>query len=290
MHYFKFNVATWVQSTRGLLPEDEGIYIRLCLHYYDTETPFPVDLRRTLRRLQLLPFEAQVADILDEFFTLTDKGWFHKRISNEIKYFHQTSKKNKANGMKGGRPKRDKPLSVTQDKPSGLPVGTESDSFGNLNYELRTKNQKNTSKAEKPPAFLDQDMDLARLIFKQIKQNNPKAKEPKLDSWAKVIRLTRERDKKTIEEISALFTWANQHDFWHTNILSPATLRRQWDTLWIQRKSQANGGGRKLRLPADDNALVEFAAKNHLPGTRAGENYWEYRNRLNAAIETKTKD
>ena len=140
MHYFKFDIATWIQSTRHLLPEEEGIYLRLVNHYYDTETPFPADLKPVLKRLQLLNHADQVNEVLNDFFTLTDKGWQHNKCNDILKEFHKGAKKNKANGKKGGRPAKAKALSVTQTEPSGFPDITQVEPKHNPNYELRTKN------------------------------------------------------------------------------------------------------------------------------------------------------
>jgi len=62
----------------------------------------------------------------------------------------------------------------------------------------------------------------------------------------------RERDGRTQEGIKSLFTWANENNFWRSNILSPGKLREKWDQLSIQRNSNGNGSGYKTQ--ADLNA------------------------------------
>lgn len=44
---------------------------------------------------------------------------------------------------------------------------------------------------------------------------------------------------------------------------------------------------KKLTAPKDDEQLVSFAKQHELPSTRAGESFWQYRNRLNAEIEKR---
>ena len=83
--------------------------------------------------------------------------------------------------------------------------------------------------------FTEEDSRLAVWIFDQILLLNPKHKKPNFDTWADEIRLMRERDNHTHREIAELFKWANRDDFWKTNILSPKTLRKQWDKLTIQK-------------------------------------------------------
>jgi hypothetical protein len=65
---------------------------------------------------------------------------------------------------------------------------------------------------------------------------------PDVEKWANTVRLMRECDGRTLDEIRQLFDWANQDDFWRANIRSPDKLRKQWDTLTIQRtRHKANG-------------------------------------------------
>jgi len=73
-------------------------------------------------------------------------------------------------------------------------------------------------------------------MFPLIRTVCPSAREPNLERWGNSIRLLRERDSRTHNQIRALFTWANQHDFWAANILSPDKLRAKWDTLTAQRR------------------------------------------------------
>src|SRR5699024_1135122 len=82
------------------------------------------------------------------------------------------------------------------------------------------------------------DMRLAKLFFEKILQNNPNAKKPNLESWANDIRLMRERDKRNEEQIEYLINWTQNHSFWHTNILSPVKLRKQFDKLVLQVKQE----------------------------------------------------
>ena len=89
--------------------------------------------------------------------------------------------------------------------------------------------------------FIPADLETAQFILQKIRKLKPDFKIPNLNSWANDIRLMRERDNRTHEEIRALFTWANNHHFWCSNILSPSALRRQWDRLSIQRDAKGNG-------------------------------------------------
>ena len=92
--------------------------------------------------------------------------------------------------------------------------------------------------------FTDDDLEIAHLIFDGVRQLQPHAKEPPWQTWANEVRLLRERDgpDRTPEGIRLLFAWANQDQFWRTNILSPQKLRKQWDTLTAKRNQGATNG------------------------------------------------
>ncbi len=100
----------------------------------------------------------------------------------------------------------------------------------------------------------------AEFIFNLILTLNPKHRAPNLDTWANDIRLMCERDGRTTDEIRALFEWANKHHFWKTNILSPATLRKQWDKLVIQRQNTGEKNGTHQQI--DNSAIGQVRAAN----------------------------
>lgn len=110
--------------------------------------------------------------------------------------------------------------------------------------ELRNVTRRNeteqdiTSSCPKRFAFTDDDMATAKTIFELVQSVVPTAKKPNYDAWANSVRLMREQDQRTHDQIGALFRWANLDPFWHANILSPDTLRKQWDKLQAKRASQ----------------------------------------------------
>lgn len=115
----------------------------------------------------------------------------------------------------------------------------------------------------------DSDIKTSRLMFDLIRTLNPKHREPNLQSWANDVRLMRERDGRTDAEIRVLFEWSNQHHFWKTNILSPATLRKQWDKLVIQRDNA--GGSNAPRQPVDNSAVGKVRQANAAREQRAAD-------------------
>lgn len=106
---------------------------------------------------------------------------------------------------------------------------------------------------------------MARWMFNRIREISPGFKEPNLDSWANEVRLMRERDKRTDEQIRSVFEWANQDDFWQSNILSPAKLREKFDQLTIQMKSKGNRNGRTIASGPGQRDPADTAARSQ-PG------------------------
>ncbi|HCF8424184.1 replication protein [Klebsiella pneumoniae] len=79
------------------------------------------------------------------------------------------------------------------------------------------------------------DLKAARWIFDKTLTVNASLSEPNWVEWANTIRLMRMQDKRNHYEICELFKWANEDSFWQNNILSPTSLRKQWDQLTTKR-------------------------------------------------------
>lgn len=119
----------------------------------------------------------------------------------------------------------------------------------------------NTSGKRKKRVYADDDPNkiLAKTLFKLI-QKNQDIKEPDIDAWANTIRLTIEADKRSGKEVQEMIVWASHHDFWSTVVLSPSSLRKNFDKM----KAQKGGGSesKKNNIPENrkskSNSEVEF--------------------------------
>ena len=98
----------------------------------------------------------------------------------------------------------------------------------NLGHKPKTKPKKNLR-------WEDGDLETAESIYNLLLALNPKHKKPSLETWANTIRLMRESDGHTHNDIMDLFRFANSDSFWKSNILSPAKLREKWDVLTIKK-------------------------------------------------------
>lgn len=107
--------------------------------------------------------------------------------------------------------------------------------------------------APKPPIVdktLPDDRKVANWMFDKIVEEFPSTKRSCVPKWANTVRIMREQDKRTHDEIAGLFQWANKDPFWKGNIRSPEKLRKQWDTLSYQRRR-----GQQQRRSMDEGVM-----------------------------------
>jgi uncharacterized protein YdaU (DUF1376 family) len=137
MNYYNFHIGDYISHTIHLSLEEDLAYRRLLDMYYDTELPIPNNIPLVSRKLRI---NADVVKtVLDEFFDLTEDGFKNFRAENEIAEYRKFIEKQKANGSKGGRPKK------SHRKPTANPTQTQN----NPNQEPITNNHKPIVKATK---------------------------------------------------------------------------------------------------------------------------------------------
>jgi uncharacterized protein YdaU (DUF1376 family) len=137
MNYYNFHIGDYISHTIHLSLEEDLAYRRLLDMYYDTELPIPNNIPLVSRKLRI---NADVVKtVLDEFFDLTEDGFKNFRAENEIAEYRKFIEKQKANGSKGGRPKK------SHRKPTANPTKTQN----NPNQEPITTNQEPIVKATK---------------------------------------------------------------------------------------------------------------------------------------------
>jgi hypothetical protein len=142
------------------------------------------------------------------------------------------------------------------------------------------KKRRKRDKAARDP----DDEKCARWLFKVLQKTAPKAREPNYATWADDVRLMRERDDRTHKEICTLFRWAHKDHFWCANILSPATLRKNWDRLAIQCAKAAEPKRQGGNWWATDETIL---AKGRELGIapRSGEYMGQFKARIEAMLD-----
>lgn len=144
MHYYQFHIGDYRAATAHLSNEEDLAYRRLLDMYYDTEQGIPLDTQWVARRLRI---KSEIIEtVLSDFFVRTDDGWMHSKCDEVIEHFHATSRRNRINGMRGGRPKE------TQSVSGGLPAETQDEptSKATNNHKPITKNHKPEAETYSP--------------------------------------------------------------------------------------------------------------------------------------------
>jgi len=80
---------------------------------------------------------------------------------------------------------------------------------------------------------------LADFLRKWVKKNNTTAKLPddaEMDAWSRHIDYMIRLDNRSVEDIKDVIEFSQKDEFWMTNILSTAKLRKQFDQLYIKSK------------------------------------------------------
>ena len=135
MHYYQFNIGDYARDTSHLSVIEHGIYRLLLDWCYLNEKPIPTD--KAMRIGRGYPDETQ--SVLSEFFSLSEDGWKHNRVAEEVSKYRKKSETNRQNGVKGGRP-------ITEKNP----VGSQSEPNRNPNQEPITNNQEKDYGANAP--------------------------------------------------------------------------------------------------------------------------------------------
>jgi hypothetical protein len=97
--------------------------------------------------------------------------------------------------------------------------------------------------------FTDGDYRLTVLLSDLMTENSPSRKPTSpamMESWADTVRLMREQDGRSPEDIEFVLRWSQRDDFWKTNILSMGKLRKQFDALVI-RMSTSRGRANEVQ-------------------------------------------
>ena len=139
MNFYKHHIGDYDADTAHLSWLEDAAYRRLMCLYYRREQPIPADVAQACRLVRAASKAERdaVATVLREFFVLTDGGWRQDRCDGEIEAFSKKLEANRGNGLYGGRPRK----TETQQKPSGFPVGSESEPTNNLLQTPDTRHQ-----------------------------------------------------------------------------------------------------------------------------------------------------
>ncbi|MCI9883865.1 Replication protein O [Bacillus sp. FSL K6-2869] len=124
-----------------------------------------------------------------------------------------------------------------------------------IKNDKNVKNEKNINNSRHK--YEPCDMENANLLYQRILENNSQAKKPNLEKWASDFRLIRQIDKRSDAQVKYLINWTQKDSFWKSNILSPASLRKQFDKLTVRIKSEREAAKRKAAVNEKEFDLTD---------------------------------
>jgi len=145
MHYYQHHIGDFIKDTSYLTNEEIGIYMKLIWLYYDTEQPLHNNIKILLMKLNSRDKMDEVLNILHLFFVLDEEEnvWRHTRCDKEIADYQAFCAKQKANGLKGGRPK------VIHEEPKNNPMVSQEEAKITLTTNHKPLTNIGASKAAK---------------------------------------------------------------------------------------------------------------------------------------------
>ncbi|RQW14692.1 DUF1376 domain-containing protein [Rhodobacteraceae bacterium CH30] len=89
MNYYPHHIGDFNSATRHLTRIERSVYRDLIDLYYDTEAELTLDFNALCRLIIARSDEERTAveQVLNEFFTKTEQGWFHDRCDDEIQKY-----------------------------------------------------------------------------------------------------------------------------------------------------------------------------------------------------------
>jgi len=108
----KFYVADYLADTGHLNCEEHGIYLLAILHYWRTGKPLPSNCLANDKQLMMIcrcrdeEMFKKGWETVSKLFELTDEGWSHKRIEEELQVARNKSEKMRVNGSIGGKKRK----------------------------------------------------------------------------------------------------------------------------------------------------------------------------------------
>lgn len=140
-------------------------------------------------------------------------------------------------------------------------VVTESPTYGHSDHPNQissdqsdhssSQTTKEKKKRERKPEPQRDDVDqLCTRLADHIEANT--GDRPEItEGWKTAARLLLDKDKRELDKALALIDWCQQDEFWHTNILSMPTFRKQYKQLRLKAVAEwkKGKGGSKFETP-----------------------------------------
>lgn len=174
MNYYPHHIGDFNSATRHLTRIERSVYRDLIDLYYDTEESLTLDFNALCRLIIARSEEERTAveQVLNEFFTQTEQGWFHSRCDEEIQKYHANrqakSAAGKASAARRAQKTTKKPdtRSASDDPPSNSESTDVEQPLNGCatNQEPRTNNQEPDKEKNTAPAKRARSYSVAELV------------------------------------------------------------------------------------------------------------------------------
>lgn len=148
MYYYKHHIGDFRSGTANMTRQERWLYRDMLDVYYDKEQPLPIDIQDVCDSIGATDDEVRAINkILRLKFNQSETGWVHERCESELDSYRENAETARANGRKGGRPRKNNPAG-SNPVASGMQAGTQQEPDGNpeqtgsqANHKPLTTNQ-----------------------------------------------------------------------------------------------------------------------------------------------------
>ena len=230
MHYYQLHIGDWIKGTSHLTLEEESIYHRLLMVYYEKERPFPDNLSMIARLIRAREHEDIIEIILNEFFKKKNKKWYHKRAEEELKKYKEKSEK----ARKSANARYNKKLKPCERSANAKQTHSE----GSANHKPITNNHKPITNIESAVAQLP----CTSGDIYYIQQSE-------IDTWTKAYPAV-----DVIQEIRKIYAWLQ------ANPSKLKTLKgcSRFVNNWLSRTQNQGGNRKQPQQPNNSTQTQDF--------------------------------
>ncbi|NLZ11646.1 MAG: YdaU family protein [Alcaligenaceae bacterium] len=142
MNYYPHHIGDFNSATRHLTRIERSVYRDLIDLYYDTEAELTLDFNGLCRLIIARSDEERTAveQVLNEFFTKTEHGWFHARCDEEIQKYRTNIEAKSAAGKASAARRAQK----TTRKGSGSTASAEHQNYDESTSVEQVLNKRST--------------------------------------------------------------------------------------------------------------------------------------------------
>ncbi|OEZ91483.1 YdaU family protein [Duganella phyllosphaerae] len=170
MNHYPHHIGDFDRATRHLTRLERSVYRDMMDIYYDTEQPLTPDVDSLCRRIIARTNEERTAveQVLNEFFTKTERGWVHFRCEEVIEDYRSNTSQKSAAGRASAAKRETKRQQMLNSRSTGVGTSVEQTLNGTpTNHKPETINHKpikNITSAS-PPSDYSPEFEEAWLAY-----------------------------------------------------------------------------------------------------------------------------